>query len=551
MSTKLLTIIVIIITFLIYAFIAWRNRVSSAKDFYVAGGSVPPFLNGMATAADFMSVATMLSIPGLTAFLGYDASIYLLGSCAGFFLLGVFVSPYLRKFGKLTTPDFIGDRYYSQTARRIATITVIAISLTYMMGQMRGVGVVFSRFLEVDITFGVLIGAAIVLLYSILGGMKGITYTQIAQFCILSFSFLLPIIFLSILLTDSPVHFTSWLGESTEGGMLIDKLDGLSEELGFKEFTKQGRPTIDMVAIVATLMLGTAGMPHIVVRYFTVPNVRDARRSVTYTLMLIVVMMISIAPLSVFARTYILENLHNIPYNSVPQWFKTWEDTGLITFTDLNGDGIIQHVGGTMNELKLDFDIVFLAIPEIIGSSNWLTALVASGALAAALSTASGLLLVISSAISHDLIKKQINPNITEKQEVRIARISMIGVILLAVYFGIHPPSFIIETVTLAFSISASVFFPAIVLGIFHKKINKHSAIIGMLVGLIFSLSYIIYFQFMGGKENGYWFDISAQGIGLVGMFLNLIITLLINRFFPEPPIEVQKMVENIRYPQK
>lgn len=549
MTTFQLTLLFVGATFILYGLIAWRSKAKSTKDFYVAGANVSPFANAMATAADFMSVATMLSIPGLVAAIGYDATPYLLGPAGGFFLLGVLIAPYLRKFGKFTVPDFIGDRYYSNAARNIAIICALIITITYLAGQMRGVGVVFSRFLEVSIESGVLIGAGIVFLYAVWGGMKGITYTQVAQFCVLSFAFLVPIIFLSLLLTNSMLPWLSWGGTTTDGVFLLDKLDGLNEEFGFKAFTAQRKHTIDLFCIALTLMIGTAGLPHILIRYFTVPKVQDARKSVVYTLLLIGLVFTATAPLSAFARTYMLENLNGIPYADVPHWFKTWEETKLLVFTDLNNDGIIQFVGGAANEIKIDFDVTFLAIPQIANLSNWVLALVAAGALAAALSTAAGLLLVISSAISHDLIKQQIRPDISDKAELYIARICAAGAVMIGIYFGINPPSFIIETIALAFSIGASTFFPALFLGIFFKKINREGAIAGMLTGLVFSLSYIIYHQFLGGNEDGYWMNISSQGIGAVGMILNLVTSLVVSRFFPEPPDEVQDLVEKIRYP--
>ena len=552
MSTFQLTIFFVGITFLLYAIIAWRSKANSTKDFYVAGGGVSPVANAMATAADFMSVATMLSVPGLVAAIGYDAAPYLIGPSGGFFLLGVLIAPYLRKFGKYTIPDFIGDRYYSNAARTIAVVCALIITITYLAGQMRGVGVVFSRFLEVSIELGVFIGAGIVFLYAVWGGMKGITYTQVAQFCVLAFAFLVPIIFLSILLTNNTLPWLSWGGTTAAEGnvFLLEKLDGLNEEFGFKAFTAQSKHTIDLFCIALTLMLGTAGMPHIIIRYFTVPKVRDARKSVAFTLLFIGIVFTATAPLSAFARTYMLDALNGIPYVDVPSWFKTWEETKLLSFNDLNGDGIIQFVGGAANEINIDFDVTFLAIPQIANLSNWVVALVAAGALAAALSTAAGLLLVISSAVSHDLVKKQIRPNISDKSELIIARICAAGAVMIGIYFGINPPSFIIETIALAFSIGASTFFPAIFLGIFFKKINREGAIAGMLVGLIFSLSYIIYYQFLGGKENGYWMNISSQGIGVVGMVLNFMVSIAVSRFYPETPNEVQSIVENIRYPK-
>ena len=553
MNSQTLTFLFVGFTFALYTFIAWRSKADNTKDFYVAGGGISPFTNAMATAADLMSVATMLSIPGIISILGYDGAPYLLGTAGGFVLLGMLIAPYLRRFGKYTIPDFIGDRYYSNTARTVAVICAIAVSVTYLAGQMRGVGVVFSRFLEIDINLGVVLGAGIVFVYAVWGGMKGITYTQVAQFCILAFAFLVPIIFLSILLTNSAFPFTSWGGKTADNSIyLLDKLNGLNVEFGFKEFTAQTRPTIDMFCLGMTLMLGTAGLPHIIIRYFTVKKVSDARKSVAYTLLLICIIFLATPAVSVFSRTILVETLGNLPYSEIPSWFKTWENIGLIQFQDLNGDGIIQYVAGAQNELKIDNDIIFLAIPEIAQLSNWVIALVAAGALAAALSTAAGLLLVISTSASHDLVKMQISPDMSDAKELMVARVCAGFAVLIGIYFGIYPPGFIVETVALAFSIASSAFFPVLLLGIFTKTINKQGAIAGMLAGLIFSVGYIVYFQFLGGKEThgGYWMDISPQGIGVVGVFINLAFTFLVGSFYPPPPQDVQDMVERIRYPK-
>lgn len=553
MSSQHLTFLFVGLTFALYSYIAWRSKASSTKEFYVAGGGVSPFTNAMATAADLMSVATMLSIPGILSVIGYDGAPYLLGTAGGFVLLGILIAPYLRRFGKYTIPDFIGDRYYSNAARSIAVFCALAVSLTYLAGQMRGVGVVFSRFLEIDINLGVCIGAGIVFLYAVWGGMKGITYTQVAQFCVLIFAFLIPIIFLSIVMTNNAFPITSWGGKTADGSMfLLDKLNGLNAEFGFKSFTDQSRPTIDMFCLGLTLMLGTAGLPHIIVRYFTVKKVSDARKSIAYTLLLISIVFLASPAVSVFSRTYIMETITNLPYAEIPNWFKTWENIGLITFQDLNGDGIIQYVAGAQNELTIDSDIVFLAIPEIAQLGNWVTALLAAGALAAALSTAAGLLLVISTSVSHDLIKMQFVPNMSDKQELLTARICASFAVFIGIYFGMNPPGFIVETIALAFSIASSAFFPALVLGIFSKRINKQGAIAGMLGGLIFSVAYIVYFQFLGGKEihGGYWMDISPQGIGVVGVMINFGLTFLVGAFYPPPPEEVQELVERIRYPK-
>ena len=551
MDIKTLTFIFVGATFAIYAVIAYLSKASSTSEFYVAGKGVPPVVNGMATAADFMSVATFISVPGIVAILGFDAAVYLIGPPGGFVLLGILIAPYLRKFGKFTIPDFIGDRYYSNTARSVAIICALCVSLTYLSGQMRGVGVVFSRFLEVSIELGVLIGAGIVLIYAVWGGMKGITYTQVAQYCILAFAFLVPIIFMSILVTNNAIPFFG-LGDTVAGEhiYLLDKLDDLNRELGFSAFTLGNKPTIDLFCIAATLMLGTAGMPHIIIRYFTVPKVSDARKSVAWTVLFMAVILMATPAVSAFSRTYLIETLNGIAYADVPNWFKTWESIGLIAFNDMNGDGLIQYLAGSANELTIDNDIIFLASPEMAQLPNWVIAMVAAGGLAAALSTAAGLLLVISTAISHDFLKRSVMPSLSEKQELLAARVCALFAIGVGIYFGINPPSFVIETVALAFSIAASTFFPAIVLGIFHKKINMQGAVAGMLVGLLFSVGYIVYFQFLGGKEHGYWMDISPQGIGLVGMLLNVFVTLTVGRFFPEPPSDIQEMVENIRYPK-
>lgn len=552
MSTFHYTLLFVLSTFLVYTIIAWKSKAESTKDFYVAGSGVSPIINAMATAADFMSVATMLSIPGLVAALGYDAAPYLLGPAGGFFLLGILIAPYLRKFGKYTIPDFIGDRYYSHVARSIAVLCALFITITYLAGQMRGVGLVFSRFLEVPIHTGVIIGAVIVFLYAVWGGMKGITYTQVAQFCILGFAFLVPIIFLSILITQNISPWTSWGGTVNDSGVyLIDKLNGLNEEFGFKAFTAKSRHTIDLFCIGLTLMIGTAGMPHIIIRYFTVKKVSDARKSVIWTIVFIGIILAATAPLAAFARMYMLEALNGLSYANVPPWFTTWEQTGLLSFDDLNGDGIIQFIGGANNELNLDFDVTFLAIPQIANLSNWVVGLVAAGAIAAALSTAAGLLLVISSSISHDLIKKQISPGISDQIELLIARICAGIAVLIGIYFGINPPSFIIETIALAFSIAASTIFPAILLGIFFKRINREGAIAGMLAGLIFSVSYIVYFQFMGGAENGYWMNISAQGIGAIGMIINIMMSIIISMMSKPPPKHIQELTINLRYPEE
>lgn len=550
MDVQTLTILIVSATFLLYGFIAYRSKAGSTHDFYVAGGGVSPLANGMATAADWMSAATFISLPGIVSFMGYDGAVYLLGGSGGFVLLAMLISPYLRKFGKFTIPDFIGDRYYSDTARIIAVICAVFISFTYLAGQMRGVGVVFSRFLEMSIDMGVYVGASIVFVYAVWGGMKGITYTQVAQYCILIFAFLVPAIFLSILLTNNPVPFLG-LGDTMADGSMdfLDKLDGLDKELGFGAFTEQRSSTINLTAMALTMMIGTAGMPHVIIRFFTVPKVSDARKSVGYALLFITILFLCIPAVGAFARTYFIEAINNQAYTDMPSWFKTWESIGLITFNDLNNDGIVKYMSGAANELTIDRDILFLASPEIAKLPNLVIALVAAGGLAAALSTAAGLLLVLSTAISHDLIKKQIKPNINDKEELLAARIFAAFAILVGIYFGINPPGFVMETIALAFGIAASALFPAIFLGIFNKKMNKGGVIAGMLTGLIFSVGYIIYFRFMGGTPDQYLFGISPQGVGLPGMILSFSVIMIVSRFFEDPPLEIQEMVENIRYP--
>ena len=552
MDVQTLTLIFVGASFTLYAVIAYGSKARSTRDFYVAGGGVSPLANGMATAADWMSAATFISLPGIVSFMGYDGAVYLLGGSGGFVLLALLIAPYLRKFGKYTIPAFIGDRYYSNTARTLAVICATIISFTYLAGQMRGVGVVFSRFLEMSIDTGVYVGAGIVFIYAVWGGMKGITYTQVAQYCVLIFAFLVPSIFLSILLTNNPIPFLG-LGDTVADGSVhfIDRLNGLEKEFGFSEFTAQHSTTLNLVAMALTLMIGTAGMPHVIIRFFTVPKVSDARKSVGYALLFITILFLCIPAVGAFARTYFLEAINHQPYANVPQWFNTWEDIGLISFNDLNGDGVIQYLADENNELAIDRDILFLASPEIANLPAWVIALVAAGGLAAALSTAAGLLLVISTANSHDLLKKQFTPNISDKQELLAARICSAFAIGVGIYFGIHPPGFVMETIALAFGIAASALFPAIFLGIFYKKMNKQGAIAGMLAGLVFSLSYIVYFRFMGGDPDDYLLGISAQGVGLPGMILSFVVTLVVAQFYEAPPAGIQEMVEDMRYPER
>tara|TARA_R110002096_G_scaffold410508_1_gene610247 strand:- start:2647 stop:4377 length:1731 start_codon:yes stop_codon:yes gene_type:complete len=551
------TYILVGITFTIYIGIAIWTRAGSTKEFYVAGGGVSPLANGMATAADWMSAASFISMAGIISFAGYDGAVYLMGWTGGYVLLALLLAPYLRKFGKFTVPDFIGDRYYSNTARFVGVICALLVSFTYVAGQMRGVGLVFSRFLEVDINTGVIIGMLIVLFYAVLGGMKGITYTQVAQYCVLIFAFMVPAIFISIQMTGNPIPqlgFGSTLADGS-GTYLLDKLDGLSTDLGFAEYTEGSKSMVDVFAITLALMVGTAGLPHVIVRFFTVKRVKDARKSAGIALLLIVILYTTAPAVAVFARTNMIETVSNKPYTDVPLWFKKWETTGLITFTDKNNDGYIQYVADkSKNELVVDNDIMVLANPEIANLPDWVIALVAAGALAAALSTAAGLLLVISSSVSHDLIKKMINPNISENGELIAARLSAVVAVGIAGYFGINPPGFVAATVALAFGLAAASFFPAIILGIFYKKMNKEGAIAGMVIGITAMLLYMVkyrlgWFDDVLPDKSEWWFGISPEGFGTIAMILNFIVSIVIMKFTPDPPQDVQDIVENIRIP--
>ena len=554
MSVQLWTYIIVGITFSLYIGIAIWSRAGSTKEFYVAGGGVSPLANGLATAADWMSAASFLGMAGLISFSGYDGSVYLMGWTGGYVLLALLLAPYLRKFGKFTVPDFIGDRYYSNTARTIAVICALLVSFTYVAGQMRGVGLVFSRFLEVPINTGVVIGMVIVLFYAVLGGMKGITYTQVAQYCVLIFAFMVPAIFISIQMTGNPIPQlgmgSTVLGEDIS---LLDKLDGLSEELGFASYTNGSKSMIDVFFITAALMVGTAGLPHVIVRFFTVPKVKDARKSAGYALLFIAILYTTAPAIAVFARTNLIETVNNKAYKEMPTWFYKWEKTGLIQFTDKNGDGKIQYLADkNTNELIIDADIMVLANPEIAKLPNWVIALVAAGGLAAALSTAAGLLLVISTSVSHDLIKKQLRPNISDKGELIAARLSAVVAVCVAGYFGINPPDFVAATVALAFGLAAASFFPAIILGIFDKRMNMQGAIVGMVLGIVAMLFYMLKFKFDmfgGGSEKDWWLGISPEGFGTVAMILNFIIALVVSRMTPAPPEDVQEMVEHIRIP--
>ena len=559
MSVQIWTYIIVALTFTLYIGIAIWSRAGSTKEFYVAGGGVSPLANGMATAADWMSAASFISVPGIISFMGYDGSVYLMGWTGGYVLLALLLAPYLRKFGKFTVPDFIGERYYSQTARLVAVFCALLVSFTYVAGQMRGVGVVFSRFLEVDITTGVIIGMIIVLFYAVLGGMKGITYTQVAQYCVLIFAFMVPAIFISFQMTGNPIPQLGFGSKGTDGLYLLEKLNGLSTELGFSEYTDGSKSTLDVFAITAALMVGTAGLPHVIVRFFTVKKVRDARKSAGIALLLIAILYTAAPAVSVFARLNLIQTVSGQPYAQMPQWFSNWENTGLLGFEDKNADGLIQYAADpTINELRVDQDIMVLANPEIANLPAWVIALVAAGALAAALSTAAGLLLVISSSVSHDLIKSVFKPNISEKHELIAARVAAVGAVVVAGYFGINPPGFVAAVVALAFGLAAASFFPAIILGIFYKKMNKEGAIAGMVVGITLMIFYMLKFKFGlfdGGKsavaalQSKWWFGISPEGFGFVAMIVNFVVSLVINTFTPEVPEEVQEIVENIRIP--
>ncbi|MFT7029424.1 MAG: cation/acetate symporter [Marinoscillum sp.] len=553
MEVQSWTFLLVGLSFALYIGIAIWSRATSTNDFYVAGGGVSPLANGIATAADWMSAASFISMAGLISFMGYDGSVYLMGWTGGYVLLALLLAPYLRKFGKFTVPDFIGDRYYSNVARTVAVICALIVSFTYVAGQMRGVGVVFSRFLEVSVDTGVLIGMAIVFFYAVLGGMKGVTYTQVAQYCVLIFAFMVPAIFISLQLTDNIIPQFGFGGKVSDGTYLLDKLDGLHKELGFAEYTSGSKSMIDVMAITFALMVGTAGLPHVIVRFFTVPKVKDARISAGWALLFIAILYTTAPALSAFARTNLIETVSNVEYSTMPEWFKNWESTGLLQFDDKNGDGKIQYVGGAENELIIDQDIIVLANPEIAKLPNWVVGLVAAGGLAAALSTAAGLLLVISSSISHDLIKKQIKPNLSDKEELIWARVGAFAAVLIAGYFGIHPPGFVAAVVALAFGLAAASFFPAIILGIFDKRMNKEGAIAGMVVGILLMMYYMIRFKlggFGGGTKEEWWFGISPEGFGTVAMLVNFTISFSISRFFPAPPTEVQEMTESIRFPR-
>ena len=574
MDVRAWTFIMVGLSFALYIAVAIRSRAGSTKDFYVAGTGVPPLANGMATASDWMSAASFISMAGLISFLGYDGSVYLMGWTGGYVLLALLLAPYLRKFGAFTVPDFVGDRYYSQLARVVAVVCAIFVSFTYVSGQMTGVGIVFGRFLEVDVGVGVAIGMGIVFFYAVLGGMKGITYTQVAQYCVLIFAYMVPAIFLAVMMTGTPIPQLGFGSADPESGVfLLDKLDGLHAQLGFAPYTDGTKSMIDMFFITAALMVGTAGLPHVIIRFYTVPRVRDARTSAGWALLFIAILYTTAPAIAVFARTNLLDTVVDQPYAEMPEWFVKWESTGLVAFEDHNGDGRIQYLGPEYegaaeagvpavagadrtptNELTVNPDIMVLANPEISGLPNWVVGLVAAGGLAAALSTAAGLLLVMSSAISHDLLKRTLRPDISEKAELAAARISAAVAVLAAGYVGINPPGFVAETVAFAFGLAASSFFPAIILGTFTKRMNREGAVAGMVSGITFTAAYIVYFRFANPAADSpehWWFGISPEGIGTVGMMINFTVALIVSRFSAPPPKRVQEVVEEIRVPKK
>lgn len=555
-SVQLWTYLFIGLTFGLYIAIAIWSRAGSTNEFYVAGGGVHPIANGMATAADWMSAASFISMAGLIAFLGRDGTFYLMGWTGGYVLLALLLAPYLRKFGKFTVPDFIGDRYYSRSARMVAIFCAISVSFVYVCGQMQGAGIVFSRFLEVDITTGVVIGMTVVFFYAVLGGMKGITYTQVAQYCVLIFAYMVPAIFISIMMTGNPIPqlgFGSELTPEYGGGYLLDRLDNLSQDLGFAPYTEGQRSTQDVFFITAALMFGTAGLPHVIIRFFTVPSVRAARTSAVYALIFIGLLYTTAPAVAAFAKTNLMNTVNNAVYMELPDWFYTWENTRLLTFEDKNGDGLVQYVADpAVNELTVNRDIMVLANPEIAGLPDWVVALVAAGALAAALSTAAGLLLVISTAVSHDLLKRSLMPQISEKQELFYARVAIFVAIIIAGYFGVNPPGFVAEVVAFAFGLAAASFFPAIVMGIFYKRMNRQGAVAGMVAGFAFTAVYIVYFKFVApgmSTPDNWWFGISPEGIGTLGTLINTVVALTVCRFTAAPPRDIQQMVEEIRLP--
>ena len=555
------------VTFAIYIGIAIWSKAKSTGEFYVAGKGVPSVANGMATAADWMSAASFISMAGLISFMGRDGSMYLMGWTGGYVLLALLLAPYLRRFGKFTVPDFIGDRYYSSTARIVAVVCAVFVSFTYVCGQMQGVGIVFSRFLKVDKEAGVMIGMGLVFFYAVMGGMKGITYTQVAQYCVLIFAFTVPAIFIAIQMTGNPIPQIGFGGEHLASGeYVLDRLDGVSTELGFGAYTEGVKGKLDIFCITAALMLGTAGLPHVIVRFYTVKKVKAARSSAFWALLFIAVLYTVAPAVAVFARTNLLDTVSNQKYEEMPSWFKNWEETGLLKWEDKNGDELIQYTGKTeegqpgkaadlaVNELTVNRDIIVLANPEIANLPPWVIGLVAAGGLAAALSTAAGLLLVISTSVAHDLVKKTFRPDLTDKQELRLARFAAGGAVLVAGYFGIHPPDYVAAVVAFAFGLAASSFFPAIILGIFWKRANLYGVITGMVVGIVFTTSYIIYFKFIDKAANvaeNWLFGISPEGIGTIGMLINFSIAIGLSLKTKAPPEEVQRLVDRVRFPRK
>ena len=582
MELQTITYLVVGASFAIYIGIAFWARATSTGDFYVAGKGVHPVLNGMATAADWMSAASFISMAGLIAFMGFQGGQYLMGWTGGYVLLALLLAPYLRKFGKFTVPEFIGDRYYSQTARVVAVICLIFISFTYVAGQMRGVGIVFSRFLEVDIVTGLMVGMGIVFLYAVLGGMKGITYTQVAQYVVLIFAYSVPAIFISLQLTGNPIPQLG-LGSTLAAEpntYLLDKLDQVVQDLGFRKYTSGQVNMLDMFCITFALMVGTAGLPHVIVRFFTVPKVRDARISAGWALVFIAILYTTAPAVAVMARYNLTATMQpgavgveqgSLPAAELPAWFTRWEQTQLVQFVDKNNDGRVQYYndqnvafaetmrnehGWMGSEVRVDRDIMVLANPEIAGLPNWVIALVAAGGIAAALSTAAGLLLVISASISHDLLKSTFARNITEKQELLAGRLAAGVAVLIAGYLGYNPPGFVAQVVAFAFGLAAASLFPVIIMGIFNKRMNKWGAISGMLTGLVFTMGYIIYFKgvfmtpFAADVKENWLFGISPEGIGTVGMALNFIVAWVVSRLTPPPPPHIQHMVEDIRVPR-
>lgn len=547
------TYILVGASFALYIGIAIYTRAGSTKEFYTAGGGVSPLANGMATAADWMSAASFISMAGIIAFSGYDGSVYLMGWTGGYVLLALLLAPYLRKFGKFTVPDFVGDRYYSNKARVVAVICALFISFTYVAGQMRGVGIVFSRYLEVDINTGVIIGMCIVFFYAVLGGMKGITYTQVAQYCVLIFAYMVPAIFISMQLTGTPIPQLGLGGVVADGTPLLDKLDGVLTDLGFAAYTSGRKGMIDIFAITLALMVGTAGLPHVIVRFFTVPRVKDARLSAGYALVFIAILYTTAPAVAAFGIYNAIETVADKPVNDLPAWVGNWQKTNLISVDDKNGDGIVQYSANpAINELKIDKDIMVLASSEIANLPNWVIGLVAAGGMAAALSTAAGLLLVISTSVSRDLFRT-FKPDMTEKRELLIARFSAAGAVLMAGYFGVNPPGFVAEVVAFAFGLAAASFFPVIIMGIFSSRMNKEGAIAGMISGLVFTIAYISYFKFISPELNSvenWWFGISPEGIGSLGMVVNFVVTFVVSKVTPAPPQKVQDMIQEIRIPR-